>query len=75
MALSANNKVSLVDLNALMAKIVTKSRSCACNCNFCTCNCNYCACHTNVCTCNTQCACQYYYPSSCGGESGCSSEH
>ena len=83
MALSANNKVSLTDLNALMAKVVTKARSCACNCNFCTCNCNYCACHTNVCSCNAQCSCNCNvcscqsdycscvtdYGGGCGGES------
>jgi hypothetical protein len=77
MALSANNKVSLTDLNALMVKIVTKARSCACNCNFCTCNCNYCACHTNVCLCVGQCSCvsntctcQADFPSECGTEGG-----
>ena len=77
MALSANNKVSLTDLNALMVKIVTKARSCACNCNFCTCNCNDCACHTNVCLCVGQCSCvsntctcQADFPSECGTEGG-----
>ena len=57
MALGVGNPIVITDMNSIMSIIITKSRLCACNCNYCPCYCNHCACYTNSCLCNSHCTC------------------
>ena len=50
---SKNQRISAVDINAVITEINNAGAVCTCNCNYCTCNCNYCTCNCNYsCTCN-----------------------